>query len=403
MWLEGYFPDKATKAASAEAPTEAPEEELSPWRRIAIVLLVVFGCLVIALGSFYAWAVRTILTTDAWVAATAPLAEDPAVQQAVGTFIVQRLDETVDVKSTIEAQLPAQLDPIAGPIAAGVDQIVTDVVVDFMASDAFGGAWETAMRDGHAAIVTIIRDTNINSTIPFQIDAVVAKIDERLGQRGIDLFPQGPPSLGDTAIQLDQRVAQARAAIGYAERIHWLTPILAFSAFALALYLARRRGRLFVAIALSVAFTLLLELIAFNVIQTELVDMAYPEVYSAGLDAALSILTAGLYEQTWLLIIVAVLIAGVGWLIERATDLEPARQFVVQYGRALEVAAVGAGLAYLVLVPDATISRLVFVIVLVSAAIIGVESLRASSTEGVESEPAGGSGPVGTEEAETAR
>jgi hypothetical protein len=358
---------------SAEAAT-ARRDDSSLARRIVIAVLVIIGCLAIALGNLYAWAVRTTLTTDAWVAATAPLARDPAVQQAVGTRILERIDEAVDVEGLIAERLPDQLDPLVALVAGQVRQAVSQVVFDVLASDAFAEAWETAMREGHATIVRFVRETDVDPTIPLRIGAIVATLDERLSARGIDLFPgDGPPSLGDIAIRLDERFAQIQALLGWAERLVWIVPLVALGAFAAALALARRRGRLFVTIAASVAVVLALELVAFRVFTTEVAEIPVRPVYEVGVEAILSMVLAGLFAQTQALLVTAIVIAAAAWAARSVSVLEPVQRFVDRYVRILQVVTAGVAVAYLLLGPDVTVARALLASALAVAAIIGLE------------------------------
>ncbi len=370
---------------AAPAPTTRKRDDSSIARRILIAILVIVGCLAIALGNFYAWAIRTTLTTDAWVAATSPLARDPAVQQAIGTLVVEKIDAAVDIEGWVKERIPDQLDPIAAAVAAAVRRAVEQAVFEFLASDGFANAWDTAMREGHSSMLTFVRDTNVDPTIPLKIDALVGAIDQRLSALGIDLFPgDGPPSLGAVAIRVEGRFAQIQSLIGWAERLVWIVPLVALGAFALALFLARRRGRLFVTIAASTAVVLALELGAFRILEAEVASAPQRPVMAAGVEAMLSILLAGLFQQTTTLLVLAIVIAVAAWAARAATSLEPVRRFVVRYARPLQVVAAGIALAYVLLGPDLTVARALLVLALAAAAVIGVEAVLRDYSEGDE-------------------
>jgi hypothetical protein len=351
-------------------------------RRIVIAILVLVGALAIALGNFYSWAIRTTLTTDAWVAATAPLARDPAIQNAIGTLIVERIDERVDIEGWVSERLPDILDPAVAAIAAAVRRAVDDAIRGFLASDGFAQAWDTAMRDGHAEILRFVRETDIDPTVPIKIDAFVAALDQRLSALGIDLFAEGqPPSLGDLAIRLDERFNQVQTLLGWAERLVWIVPVVALVSFALALLLARRRGRLFVTIAATTAVVLAIELVLFRILEAEVVSLPLRVEMAAGVEALLRILLAGLFAQTQALLVIAIAIAVAAWAARRVTSLEPARAFVVRYARPLQAIVAGLGLAYLLFAPEVTVARALLVLALGAAALIGIEAVKRDVTE----------------------
>lgn len=371
-----------------QTTTRSTRDDSSIWRRLAIFLLVVVGALAIALGNLYAWVVTTTLTTDKWVAATAPLAHDPAVQTAVGTLVLQKVDEAVDIEALIAERLPDPLDPLAPLVAGQVRQFVSNAVFEFVASDGFADAWETAMRDGHAAVLGLVRETEIDPTIPLKIDSIAQQLDQRLQARGIDLFPDGgPPSLGDIAIRLDDRLTQVQNLITWAERLVLIVPLVALLAFVGALALARRRGRLFIEIAATVALVLVVELALFRVVATEIASTPRQPVYQAGLEAMLDILLAGLFDQTRALIIAAALIAVAAFVVRMSARLEPVRAFIVRWGRLLQlITALVAG-AYLLFGPGVTVNRFLLVGALAAAAVLGIESVMRGGDEGEATEP----------------
>jgi hypothetical protein len=371
-----------------QTTTRSTRDDSSIWRRLAIFLLVVVGALAIALGNLYAWVVTTTLTTDKWVAATAPLAHDPAVQTAVGTLVLQKVDAAVDIEALIAERLPDPLDPLAPLVAGQVRQFVSNAVFEFVASDGFADAWETAMRDGHAAVLGLVRETEIDPTIPLKIDSIAQQLDQRLQARGIDLFPDGgPPSLGDIAIRLDDRLTQVQNLITWAERLVLIVPLVALLAFVGALALARRRGRLFIEIAATVALVLVVELALFRVVATEIASTPRQPVYQAGLEAMLDILLAGLFDQTRALIIAAALIAVAAFVVRMSARLEPVRAFIVRWGRLLQlITALVAG-AYLLFGPGVTVNRFLLVGALAAAAVLGIESVMRGGDEGEATEP----------------
>jgi hypothetical protein len=371
-----------------QTTTRSTRDDSSIWRRLAIFLLVVVGALAIALGNLYAWVVTTTLTTDKWVAATAPLAHDPAVQTAVGTLVLQKVDAAVDIEALIAERLPDPLDPLAPLVAGQVRQFVSNAVFEFVASDGFADAWETAMRDGHAAVLGLVRETEIDPTIPLKIDSIAQQLDQRLQARGIDLFPDGgPPSLGDIAIRLYDRLTQVQNLITWAERLVLIVPLVALLAFVGALALARRRGRLFIEIAATVALVLVVELALFRVVATEIASTPRQPVYQAGLEAMLDILLAGLFDQTRALIIAAALIAVAAFVVRMSARLEPVRAFIVRWGRLLQlITALVAG-AYLLFGPGVTVNRFLLVGALAAAAVLGIESVMRGGDEGEATEP----------------
>ena len=68
-----------------------------PWRRVAVGLLIVLGCLVLVVGNMAFWARHTVLNTDGWVAAVGPLSESEVVAEAVSVMVVRELDVAIGI------------------------------------------------------------------------------------------------------------------------------------------------------------------------------------------------------------------------------------------------------------------------------------------------------------------
>jgi hypothetical protein len=68
------------------------------WRTIVTTLLIVVACVLAPLGVVAVWARNQVTNTDRYVATVAPLAEDPAIQQAITDQITAQVFTYIDVK-----------------------------------------------------------------------------------------------------------------------------------------------------------------------------------------------------------------------------------------------------------------------------------------------------------------
>jgi hypothetical protein len=126
-------------------------------RSVAVGLALFLTCLSLILATTTWWLHETVLDTDHFVALTADLASDPAVQAALVEATVTQIDEAVD------------LGPIGSYVVAGIAREV-------YASDAFAKVWEGLMRVVHTQVVAVLRD-----------DSNLAKVEN--GQIVVNLFP----------------------------------------------------------------------------------------------------------------------------------------------------------------------------------------------------------------------
>jgi len=103
------------------------------WRRIAATLLILVSCLLAPLSVVAVWARSEVTDTDRYVDTVAPLAKNPAVQQAVTTNLTNLVFQYVDVqgittqaltaisqRGILPPAVAAQVQGLSGPIVSGV-------------------------------------------------------------------------------------------------------------------------------------------------------------------------------------------------------------------------------------------------------------------------------------------
>lgn len=123
------------------------------------VILVVLTILTFAVGVGGAWARRTVMVTDRYVATVGPLASDPAVQEYLARTITDEVFQALDVQARLDAVLgenAPKLTFLAGPIADAVQGFVQEQVNKVVASPAFAKLWVEANRFVHEQAIAIL-------------------------------------------------------------------------------------------------------------------------------------------------------------------------------------------------------------------------------------------------------
>ena len=129
-------------------------------RGIAAVLAVVVAVASFSLALPGAWARRTVADTDTYLSVVAPLASDPAVQEALAREITAAVFEALDVQGKVTAALTEkapQLTFLAGPITTSVQGFVQDQVQKILASEQFQQFWADANRFIQGQVIAILR------------------------------------------------------------------------------------------------------------------------------------------------------------------------------------------------------------------------------------------------------
>jgi hypothetical protein len=129
-------------------------------RRILTPILVVLAVLVFTVSVPAIWSARTVLDTDRYVATVEPLADDPAVQQAIATRLTDEVFAALNVQEVISDTLAAigeRATLLAGPLTNALHGFVQDQVLKVVESDAFETFWVDANRFVHTEVLAVLR------------------------------------------------------------------------------------------------------------------------------------------------------------------------------------------------------------------------------------------------------
>lgn len=213
-------------------------------RTALAVVLVVLGSLLVVPAVIASWGRLTLTDTDRFVAAYAPLADDPAVQAYLADQITLAVDDGVGFDAMAQQvvdgvvglgtgpRATAALQTLTTPLAAGLRGAVQSAATRLVASDAFAGVWQQALRTSHATLVATLGpddDTVLNvdrDTLVLQLGPVVEAARTQLLAQGYTFAQAIPSTDRQVVLAQGQRVAQART--GYDAVLllgAWLAPV----------------------------------------------------------------------------------------------------------------------------------------------------------------------------------
>ena len=203
--LEAELETKGARAPSRE------DARRSPWWAVSSAILLSLACLLAPLSVAAVWASTQISDTDRYVQTVAPLADDPAVQQAIANDVTQAVLEYIDIESlttelltalgqqeNVPPRLGALLPGLAAPISNGVESFTRDQVGGFVASPQFAVLWEQVNRVAHQQIVTLLEGGGGGAVsaqgdqITLNLGPVITAVKERLVARGFSVASRIP-------------------------------------------------------------------------------------------------------------------------------------------------------------------------------------------------------------------
>jgi hypothetical protein len=387
------------------------------WRWPLAVLLVVLGCLLAPLAVVAAWTHTELSDTDRYVETVAPLARDPAVQDAIATRVTAEIFDRLDVDAIsrqavnavladtdVPPVLADRLRALVSTMARSLQDLVRNQIRSLVRTDEFATLWVRANRVTHQALVGALSGreggalTIDGTAVRLNLGPVLEEAKERLAARGFTLAEEIPAVNPSVVVFEGDDVAKLQPAYGLLERLSIALPVAAAGCLAAGVLVAPRRRRTLVGAGVGVIVAMALAGLGLVIARTMYLGSLPP----GGLppDAAAAIfdtLVRFLREQLWMLaavgLVVAVgailvgpasaavrvrswAVAGIGWLRARAESvglrLGRTGSFVAAHATALRaVAVVLAVIALVVWVrPTVAVVALLTGLVLVALAVV---------------------------------
>ncbi len=301
--------------------TEARKIGRRRWRRLAVALLIVLGCVITAGASVTVWLKSVALNTDTWVATVGPLSRNPAVALAIGDFAVDALFQEINAEQAVVDALPEEAGFLAAPLVGAMENFSRDVAAEVISSDVFSAIWTTAVRLAHEAALSLLRDEGglfyiSRGEVTIDFSDLLGAVQDKLASTGLAFLEDLPISedSGKIVVYQAAQLAQIQQALTVLDRAGIILPLLALVAFGVALWVSlwRRRTLLYIGAGLSVTMALSLAILAW--VRSQVVAEVSSELYRNAVEAVWETVIAGLIGQTILLLVIGLAIAAGAFL-----------------------------------------------------------------------------------------
>jgi len=260
------------------------------WRTILAVVLIVVGCVLAPLAGVAVWARNQVTNTDRYVRTVAPLASDPAIQQAITDQITTQIFTYLDVRGLtnqavdalaargLRPQVADQLRGFAGPLASGIQSFVRTQVNKIVQSQAFADAWVEANRVAHQALVKTLTGqgggavTVEGDTVTLNLAPFIQTVKARLVDSGFGLATRIPQVNASFVLFQSADITRARSAFNLLNTLGVWLPIAAIVLLGIGILVATDHRRALVGAAVGVAVAMLLLGLALAVFRTIYLD-----------------------------------------------------------------------------------------------------------------------------------
>ena len=257
--------------ARQESPAAAPRRRRRVGRWTAATVFLILGCLLLPVSAIGLFARTVVFNTDRYVETVAPLARDPAIQNAVADRITAEVFAALDIDgftgraidALVERGAPAELVVLRQPMVNGVRSFARTQIRNVVGTEAFAQAWEQANRAAHDGLVAALRGERggtievQNGTVSVNLGAFIQTIKPQLVSAGVPFADRIPAvNLSFPVLRSDELPRIQRAA-GLLDTLAIPLVLLAFLLLAIAVWLAPNRRRMLAVAGLGMAVALL--------------------------------------------------------------------------------------------------------------------------------------------------
>lgn len=324
----GHLRDRvAALEASAPGGSSGAPAPRRPLRAFWSAVLLTLACILAPLSVLAVWAADVVGNTDRYVAAVAPLASDPAVQDAVAdgvtTALMSRLDLAMLVDQAAPADRPrlsALLQQLTRPVENVLAGFVHDRALAVVQSAAFATAWVDANRLAHASVVSALTGNQsgllriTGDSVVIDLAPVIDQVKQQLVDAGLTVVARIPQIHAEFTIAQSQDVSRAKTwfrLLQYAG--DWL-PVIGAVLAAGGVLLAARRRRALIALALGVAGATLVLQIGLSVFRSFYLGDLTTAVSPAAAGAVYDALIRFLRNSARTVIVLGIVVALAAWV-----------------------------------------------------------------------------------------
>ncbi|MFD8804090.1 hypothetical protein [Streptomyces sp. NPDC059597] len=310
-----------------------------PGRAVVAFVLIVLGCLLAPLGIVAAWTADLADDTDRYVATVAPLARDPAVQDAVANRVTDALMDRLDIPRLLEKVAPKDrplvekaLGGIGNSLQGAVRSFVDDKTREVVASDRFATFWTNANRQIHTSVDKALTGSGGGAVqlqgdkVQIDLAPVIEQVKDRLVGAGLGLAGKIPEVHTSFTVLQAEEVGKLKTYFRLLDLAGLWVPVIAAVLLIAGVLTAVRRRRALVAAALGFAFTALLLGIGLTVFRVIYLDALPADVSQPAAEAVYDTLTRFLRTAVRAVITLGVVAALAAWLSGPGRYARGARQ-----------------------------------------------------------------------------
>lgn len=380
----------ATSAPGASAPRQSKHRMRSFWS----ALLIIVACILAPLSVVAVWAKGEVTDTDRYVATVAPLASDPAIQQAISTRVTTEINNAIDLPALTQEAIgtltenrdlnprqQAALQALAGPLDSGIESFIGNEVDAVIQSDQFAAFWTQANTKLSQQLNAALTGEDQSGALQLQGDEIVLNVGDVVAQVKNQLVAKGftvaekIPAVDTTMVLYESNsLTQIQTAYSLLNTLGFWLPIVAAILALVGVAVANTPRKAVLGLGIGLTIAMAVSALLYQIGRAALIDKLPPESSASAATVLLDTVSYFLRQALWagavagvLLILAAIftgptrLAVGVRGLFVRAAaaiqgqlaswgaTMNSVRGFVAAQATGLRIAATIAALAFVLI------------------------------------------------------
>jgi hypothetical protein len=231
-----------------ESTTDETVIQLSKKRRIAIWTLIVLASILCFASILTTWVKRQMLDNAAWQRASTQVIQDPKVQTALSTYLVNQLYSNVDVGAAIGQRLPSNLQHLGPTIAGALQAPAERSVVVLLQRPRVQQTFIKSSAIAHEKLVNVLENktgkgiSTGNGVVTLNLHVMLTELANDLGLPG-KVVQKIPESAGTVTLLKSDQLKAAQNGVGAVRTLSVWLFVVVFALYALAIFLARGARR----------------------------------------------------------------------------------------------------------------------------------------------------------------
>ncbi|MFL4490982.1 hypothetical protein ACJ6WD_06940 [Streptomyces sp. VTCC 41912] len=284
------------RVTAARCPPRQPQRA----RSLVGAALLLVGTLLLPLSLAALWARAELTDTERYVAAVAPLAGNPAVQDAIVRDVTDGVMPHVRLDGLLKVVPRTERPALRRKFTRGIREFVDKQVRQVVTGRTFPAMWTGVHRTAHRTLDGTLTASG-DAPVTLDLSPVIERVRHQLSGNGlgIDIVRRVPPTGASIVLLKSPDVPRLRTGFQAARTGALFLPPAAGLCLLTGLLLTRRRRRALVCTAAGCAVACALLTTALALLRARLLDALPATVPRPAADAYTDALTASLRSGAW--------------------------------------------------------------------------------------------------------